>query len=64
MKSQEFKLNNGEVLEIRLGKESDAAQLEAFLKDKTGLKDMAQKASAWSRSYTLDLFEAELKKLL
>ncbi|MEC7782986.1 MAG: glycosyltransferase [Bacteroidota bacterium] len=54
--------NRGILIKAKL--ESDAAQLEAFLKDKTGLKDMAQKASAWSRSYTLDLFEAELKKLL
>lgn len=54
--------NRGILIKAKL--ESDAAQLEAFLKDKTGLKDMAQKASAWSRDYTLDLFEAELKKLL
>jgi len=54
--------NRGILIKAKL--ESDAAQLEAFLKDKTGLKDMAQKASAWSRNYTLDLFEAELKKLL
>lgn len=54
--------NRGILIKTKL--ESDAAQLEAFLKDKTGLKDMAQKASAWSRNYTLDLFEAKLKKLL
>ncbi len=54
--------NRGILIKAKL--ESDAAQLEAFLKDKMGLKDMAQKASAWSRNYTLDLFEAELKKLL
>ena len=33
MKSQEFKLNNGEVLEIRLGKESDAAQLTTLVEN-------------------------------
>ncbi|HBT08485.1 MAG TPA: glycosyl transferase [Leeuwenhoekiella sp.] len=44
--------------------ESDITKLEALLKDKARLKHMAQKASEWSRTYTLDLFEAELKKLL
>ena len=44
--------------------ESDITKLEGLLKDKTQLKKMAQKASAWSRKYTLDLFEAEINKLL
>ena len=44
--------------------ESDITKLEALLKDKARLRYMAQKASIWSRTYTLDLFEAELKKLL
>ncbi|XMO86557.1 glycosyltransferase family 4 protein [Algibacter sp. AS12] len=35
-----------------------------FLKNEEDLKSMSKKASEWSRSYTLDLFEKEITKLL
>lgn len=44
--------------------ESDVKQIEHFLNDKNQLKQMAQNASSWSRQYTLEQFELEIKKLL
>ncbi|MGO4913005.1 glycosyltransferase family 4 protein [Leeuwenhoekiella sp. W20_SRS_FM14] len=44
--------------------EADIAKLIPVLKNKEQLKFMANKASNWSRVYTLDRFNAEIKKLL
>ncbi len=44
--------------------EKDVCQLENLLKDDFLYKTVSQKASEWSRNYTLDVFEMEIKKLL
>ena len=44
--------------------EKDVSQIEALLKDEVSYKLMAQKAQNWSREYTLEKFETEIKKLL
>lgn len=49
---------------IALDLENDVHQLETLLKDEILYKNMSQKASEWSRNYTLDVFEMEIKKLL
>lgn len=54
--------NRGVLLEIDL--EKDVNQLEALLKNETNYQIKSQKASDWSRKYTLDVFEEEIKKLL
>jgi glycosyltransferase involved in cell wall biosynthesis len=54
--------NRGVLLEIDL--EKDVNQLEALLKNETNYKIKSEKASDWSRKYTLDVFEEEIKKLL
>jgi glycosyltransferase involved in cell wall biosynthesis len=54
--------NRGVLLEIDL--EKDVNQLEALLKNETNYKIKSQKASDWSRKYTLDVFEDEIKKML
>ena len=49
---------------IAMDLEKDVPQLETLLKDENLCKRMSQKASDWSRNYTLDVFEKEIKKLL
>lgn len=54
--------NRGVLLDIDL--EKDTLQMEVLLKNETDYESMSQKASDWSRQYTLDVFEEEIKKLL
>ncbi len=54
--------NRGILLEMDL--EKDVNQLEAVSKNEIDYQIKSQKASDWSRKYTLDVFEEEIKKLL
>jgi glycosyltransferase involved in cell wall biosynthesis len=49
---------------ITLDLEKDFRQLETLLEDEILYKKMSQKASDWSRNYTLDVFEKEIKKMV
>ena len=49
---------------IALDLEKDIRQLETLLKDEILYIKMSRKASDWSRQYTLDVFEMELKNML
>lgn len=44
--------------------EKDVSQLEAVLKNEIDYQIKSQNASDWSRKYTLDVFEEEIKKIL
>ncbi|QBN18390.1 glycosyltransferase family 4 protein [Flavobacterium nackdongense] len=44
--------------------EHDVHQLETLLSNEILYKRMSQNASDWSRNYTLDVFEKEIKKML
>jgi glycosyltransferase involved in cell wall biosynthesis len=44
--------------------EKDRLQIEALLTNESEYNRMCHKASVWSRKYTLDVFEEEIKKLL
>ena len=54
--------NRGILLEMNL--ENDIRQLEAVLDDESCFQMMSKKGSDWSRTYTLDVFENEIEKLL
>ncbi len=54
--------NRGILLELNL--DEDLKQLEKLIKDETEFNLMSKKASDWSRKYTLDVFEQEIKKML
>ncbi|WP_367757421.1 glycosyltransferase family 4 protein [Flavobacterium sp. WC2430] len=54
--------NRGILLEMDL--EKDANQLMGLIKNQKDYDDKQIKATAWSRNYTLDVFEREIKKLL
>lgn len=54
--------NRGVLLEMNL--EKDVAQLEILLQNEVDFLIKSQKASDWSRKYTLDVFEQEIEKLL
>jgi len=54
--------NRGVLLEMNL--EKDVNQLEILLGNEENYENKSQKASDWSRKYTLDVFEEEIKKLL
>jgi glycosyltransferase involved in cell wall biosynthesis len=54
--------NRGILLEMNL--EKDVLQMEAILNDQLIFDTMQEKALAWSRKYTVDMFEEEIKKLL
>jgi len=54
--------NRGVLLEIDL--EKDVLRMAALIKNEGVYERMSQKASEWSRNYTLDLFEMEIKKML
>ena len=44
--------------------EKDILQIEALIQNKTHYKELSNNASDWSRHYTMDVFEEEIKKLL
>lgn len=52
----------GILLEMHL--ENDVNQIDEILKDETAFFTKSQLAIDWSQSYTTDVFEAEIKKLL
>jgi glycosyltransferase involved in cell wall biosynthesis len=54
--------NRGILLKIDL--EKDVNQIEFLLRNEIDYQIKSQKASDWSRKYTLDVFEEEIKKLL
>jgi glycosyltransferase involved in cell wall biosynthesis len=54
--------NRGILLEMDL--EKDVLQLESVLDNQILFDTMQKKGAEWSRKYTLDLFEEEIKKLL
>ena len=54
--------NRGVLLEMNL--EKDVNQLEILLGNEVNYEIKSEKASDWSRNYTLDVFEDEIKKLL
>jgi glycosyltransferase involved in cell wall biosynthesis len=54
--------NRGILLEMNL--EKDVLQMEAILNDELVFDTLQEKALAWSRKYTVDVFEEEIKKLL
>ena len=54
--------NRGVLLDMDL--EKDTLQMEALLKNKADYESKSLKACDWSRKYTLDVFEAEIKKML
>ncbi|NDP26045.1 MAG: glycosyltransferase [Flavobacterium sp.] len=54
--------NRGVLLDIDLNK--DVLQLEILLKNETEFENKSIKVCEWSRQYTLDVFEKEIKKLL
>jgi glycosyltransferase involved in cell wall biosynthesis len=60
-----FMLDYGErgVL-LQMNLEQDIQQLETVLNDETDFETKREKASHWSRKYTLDVFEDEIKKML
>jgi len=60
-----YMLNNGDrgiLLQITL--EKDIQQLEVVLANKTDFKSKRINALNWSRKYTIDVFENEIKKML
>lgn len=54
--------NRGLLLDLKL--EQDVAAIEAMVQQPDSYKEKAAKAQQWSREYTLDVFEDEIKKLL
>lgn len=54
--------NRGVLLEMNLQK--DVAQIKVLLQNEVDYQIKSQNASKWSRKYTLDVFEVEIKKLL
>lgn len=54
--------NRGVLLEMDL--EKDIEPVEILLQNEMDYKMKSQKASDWSRKYTLDVFEEEIKKML
>ncbi|WP_395050111.1 glycosyltransferase family 4 protein [Flavobacterium sp.] len=54
--------NRGVLLNMDL--EKDILQIEDLLRNEADFKSKSQKASEWSRQYTLDVFEEEIKKSL
>ena len=60
-----FMLGHGErgvLLQMNLA--NDIAQLESVLNNESDFENMRKKASEWSRNYTLNVFEEEVKRLL
>lgn len=54
--------NRGVLLKMDVAK--DVGQLEVLLQNEVDYKERSQKASEWSRKYTLDVFEEEIKQML
>jgi glycosyltransferase involved in cell wall biosynthesis len=54
--------NRGVLLEMHL--EKDCLQLETILQNEVDFENKREKASNWSRDYTLDVFETKIKQLL
>lgn len=54
--------NRGLLLDLKIN--SDVAQIETILKDSNLYQDKANKAILWSRQFTMDAFESEIKMLL
>jgi glycosyltransferase involved in cell wall biosynthesis len=54
--------HRGILLEEHLNK--DVLQIQNILEDENEYQTMSQNAQVWSREYTLEFFEAEIKKLL
>ena len=44
--------------------EIDIRQLQTVLGDESRFQMMSKKGSDWARTYNLDVFESEIKKLL
>jgi glycosyltransferase involved in cell wall biosynthesis len=49
---------------LQMNLEQDIQQLEVLFTNESVFKSKREKASHWSRNYTLDLFEGEIKKML
>ena len=49
---------------LQMDLDSDVKKLQDHLLDKNKLKTMAAEAANWSRNYTLERFDSEIKKLL
>ncbi len=56
--------NEKRSLLLEMNLENDVDQIESLLKDNDLYKEKVSKAIDWSRNYTLDVFETEIKKLL
>lgn len=56
--------NQNRGLLLTLNRENDVNRITGLLKDTRTAETMIKAAVAWSRNYTLDTFEAEIKKLL
>jgi glycosyltransferase involved in cell wall biosynthesis len=54
--------NRGVLLEMHL--EKDCLQLETILQNEVDFENKRKRASDWSRNYTLDVFETEIKNVL
>ena len=54
--------NRGVLLTKNL--EKDVKQIEAIIEDEVDYQNRRKKAAEWSRKYTLDFFEQEIKKLI
>jgi glycosyltransferase involved in cell wall biosynthesis len=54
--------NRGIILTLKLA--DDTEKLLRFLNEKEVLKKMAEHSAKWSHQYTLEVFEAEIKKLI
>jgi glycosyltransferase involved in cell wall biosynthesis len=54
--------NRGVLLTMNL--EKDVKQIEAIIEDEVDYQNRRKNATEWSRKYTLDFFEQEIKKLI
>ncbi len=52
----------GALLSMELSEDTNA--LKKLIADKSGLREMSQEAMDWSRQYTIDDFETEIKKIV
>jgi glycosyltransferase involved in cell wall biosynthesis len=60
-----YMLDRGERgLLLQMNLEQDVQLLEKVMNNENDFEDRRNKASAWSRKYTLDIFENEIKKML
>ena len=54
--------NRGLLLKMKI--EEDILQIKALIENEEEFADKSKKASDWSRQYTMDVFENEIKKVL